>query len=225
MRGRCNSAPTYTMTSAKPGRRPGQSGTRDAILAAARAQFASSGFDRTSVRGIAAEAGVDSALVHHYFGTKRELFVAAIELPIDPTATLERIMSADTDDLGRSLLTGVLAVWESDNGEAVAAAFRSLLTSGDTGLIRSFLMQIVLRDIAERVDHPAGSASERVGLVASQMAGLLLSRHILKVEPLASMSAERIADWVAPTLQRYLTGQLPGGDSPPPTESAGAGQD
>ncbi len=193
----------------RTGRRPGRSGTRDAILESARGLFARQGFDKTSVRAVAAGAGVDSALVHHYFGTKRELFVASIALPIDPSDTLERVLSADTDDLGRALVTGVLGVWESDNSDAVIAAFRTMIATGDTGLLRTFLMQVVLRDIAARVDEPAGSALERVNLVATQMSGLLLSRHILKLEPLASMPAERVVDWVAPTLQRYLTGPLP----------------
>lgn len=161
------------------------------------------------MRAIATDAGVDSALVHHYFGTKRDLFVASIALPIDPSDTLERVLSVDTEDLGRALLTGVLGVWESENSEAVIAAFRTMISSGDPALLRTFLMQVVLRDIATRVDDPAGSALERVNLVATQMSGLLLSRHILKLEPLASMTAERVVDWVAPTLQRYLTGPLP----------------
>nr|WP_232433669.1 TetR family transcriptional regulator [Rhodococcus sp. AW25M09] len=195
----------------RSGRRPGRSGTRDTILASARGLFAQHGFDKTSVRAIAADAGVDSALIHHYFGTKRDLFVASIALPIDPSDTLRQVLSVDTDDLGRALLTGVLGVWESENSDAVIAAFRTMISSGDPALLRTFLMQVVLRDIATRVDDPAGSALERVNLVAAQMSGLLLSRHILKLEPLASMPAERVVDWVAPTLQRYLTGPLPVG--------------
>lgn len=193
----------------RSGRRPGRSGTKESILAVARTRFADNGFDTTSVRAIAAEAGVDSALVHHYFGTKRDLFVAAIALPVDPRKVLEPILAADTDDLGRMLVSSILSVWESENGEAVVAAFRSMIASGDTSLIGTFLMQVVLRDIAQRVDDPVGSAAERVNLVASQMAGLLLARHILKLEPLASMSSARIVASVAPTVQRYLTGPLP----------------
>ncbi|MGB3371302.1 MAG: TetR family transcriptional regulator [Rhodococcus sp. (in: high G+C Gram-positive bacteria)] len=193
----------------RTGRRPGRPGTRETILAVARARFAATGFDKTSVRAVAAEAGVDSALVHHYFGTKRELFVACIALPTDPAVVLGPVLAADTEDLGEALITAVLAVWESEAGEAVVAAFRAMIAGGDTTLLGTFLMHIVLKDIAERVDHPAGSGQLRVNLVASQMSGVLLTRHILKLEPLASTPAEKVVASVAPTLQRYLTGELP----------------
>lgn len=152
---------------------------------------------------------MDAALVHHYFGTKRDLFVAAVALPVDPATVLEPIRTADTSDLGRTLVSTILGVWDSDHGEAVVAAFRSMIASGDTSLISTFLMQIALRDTAARVDMPEGSGLERVNLVASQMTGLLLTRHILKLEPIASMPADRLVASVAPTLQRYLTGPLP----------------
>ncbi|WP_072807518.1 TetR/AcrR family transcriptional regulator [Rhodococcoides yunnanense] len=194
----------------RSGRRPGRSGTKESILSVARTLFADKGFDKTSVRAIAAEVGVDAALVHHYFGTKRQLFVAAIALPVDPTKILDTISAARKEDLGRSLVSSVLRVWESDNGEALVAAFRSMIATGDTSLLSTFLMQVVLRDIAARVDEPAGSAPERVNLVASQMSGLLLTRHVLKLEPIASMPADRVVESIAPTLQRYLTGPLPG---------------
>ena len=192
----------------RTGRRPGRSDTRDTILAVARARFAAVGFDKTSVRAIAAEAGVDSALVHHYFGTKRALFLASIALPTNPEDVLRPVLAVDNEHLGEALITAILAVWESTSGEAVVAAFRSMIAGGDTSLLGTFLMQIVLKDIAARVDEPAGSAQLRVNLVASQMVGLLLTRHILKLEPLASTPAEQIVASVAPTLQRYLTGSI-----------------
>ncbi len=195
----------------KPGRRPRQSKTKEAILASARTRFARSGFDTTSIRSVAADTGVDSALVHHYFGTKRGLFIAAIALPADPAEVLEPVAAADNDDLGRALATAILGVWDSEDDEAVIAAFRSMNASGDTTLIGTFLLQVALRDVAKRVDSPVGSALERVNLVASQMAGLLLTRHILALEPLASMPVARVVDWVSPILQRYLTGPMPDG--------------
>lgn len=200
---------TDTAPPARSGRRPGRSGTKDAILTVARRRFAEAGFDRASVRSIASDAGVDSALVHHYFGTKRDLFVAAVALPVDPDETLKPILAADIDDLGPTLARTIIGVWDSENGQGIVAAFRSMIASGDTSLISSFLLQIALRDTAVRVDVPAGSGLERVGLVASQMAGLLLTRHILELEPIASMPADRLVAVVGPTLQRYLTGPLP----------------
>ena len=102
-------------------------------------------------RSVAADAGVDSALVHHYFGTKRGLFVAAIALPADPAEVLEPVAAADNEDLGRALATAILGVWDSEDGEAVIAAFRSMIASGDTTLIGTFLLQVALRDVAKRV--------------------------------------------------------------------------
>ncbi len=195
---------------ARTGRRPGESTTRDTILGVARSRFANMGFDKTSVRTIAAEAGVDPALVHHYFGTKRELFIAAIALPTDPTTVLKPVLAAETDDLGVALATAIMSVWDSPSGEAVIAAFRSIIAGGDTSLVSTFLLQIALKDVARRVDVPKGTAALRVNLVASQMSGLLLTRHILGLEPVASMSTEEVVACIAPTLQRYLTGPLPG---------------
>ncbi|MBY6411228.1 TetR/AcrR family transcriptional regulator [Rhodococcus sp. BP-252] len=213
MRGRRDASAADSVTDTAPparsGRRPGRSGTKDAILTVARRRFAEAGFDRASVRSIASDAGVDSALVHHYFGTKRDLFVAAVALPVDPDETLKPILAADIDVLGPTLARTILGVWDSENGQGIVAAFRSMIASGDTSLISSFLLQIALRDTAVRVDVPAGSGLERVGLVASQMAGLLLTRHILELEPIASMPADRLVAVVGPTLQRYLTGPLP----------------
>jgi AcrR family transcriptional regulator len=200
---------TDTVPPARSGRRPGKTGTKDAILTVARRRFAETGFDGASIRSIASDAGVDSALVHHYFGTKRDLFVAAVALPVDPDETLKPILAADIDDLGSTLIETILGVWDSEDGQGVIAAFRSMITSGDTSLISSFLLQIALRDTAVRVDLPVGSGLERVGLVATQMAGVLLTRHILKLEPIASMPADRLVAVVGPTLQRYLTGPLP----------------
>lgn len=151
---------------------------------------------------------MDSALVHHYFGTKRALFVASIAIPTNPEDVLGPVLAVDNEHLGEALLTAILAVWESKSGDAVVAAFRSMIAGGDTSLLGTFLMQIVLKDIAARVDEPVGSAQIRVDLVASQMTGLFLTRHILKLEPLASTPSPQIVAAVAPTLQRYLTGDV-----------------
>nr|WP_296773409.1 TetR family transcriptional regulator [Rhodococcus sp. (in: high G+C Gram-positive bacteria)] len=196
-------------TRAKPGRRPGRSGARDKILAMARTRFANTGFDATSVRSIASDAGVDAALVHHYFGTKRELFLAAVALPTDPETVLRPVLAASTDTLGETLLRAIMSVWDSDSGDAVVAAFRSMLAGGGERLIEGFIMQVVLEGVAPRIDHPAGSAPVRINLVASQLSGLLLTRYILKLEPIASMPFEDVIASIGPTLQRYLVDDLP----------------
>ncbi|MCA1006996.1 TetR family transcriptional regulator [Rhodococcus hoagii] len=198
-------------TPVRPGRRPGQTDTRDRILRAARNQFAAKGFDHTTIRSIASEAGVDSALVHHYFGTKRRLLVDAIELPLDPDRVLAAIAAAPTDRLGETLARTVIGVWDSPHEPAVVAAVRSALTSGDENLVRSFLLDVALKDVADRVDAPAGSGRLRVALVASQMTGLFVTRHLLGIGALRTLPTERAVSLIAPTLQRYLTGPLDAG--------------
>ena len=113
------------------GRRPGQSGTKAAILAAARSRFADVGFDKASIKSIAARAGVDSALVHHYFGTKQKLFVAAVALPVDPTVVVAALREAQLEDMGKALATTVVGLWDSPAGAGTLAAFRAVVAGGD----------------------------------------------------------------------------------------------
>lgn len=192
----------------RSGRRPGTPGTRQAILDAARARFAEVGFDKASIRSIAAAARVDPALVHHYFGTKQDLFVAVIALPVDPRLVLDAITAAPLDQLGEHLLRAVVTVWDSPGGNGAVAAFRGVIGGGDPALVRTFLLDIILKDVRRRVDSPRGSGGTRVALTASQMIGLLVARKILGIEPVASMSVDELVTHVAPTLQRYLTGEL-----------------
>ena len=193
----------------RPGRPPGVSDTRDRILASARELFARNGIDRTSVRAIAAAAGVDSALVHHYFGTKQQLFAAAINLPIDPMAVLGPLREVPVDELGLALPSLLLPLWDSEMGAALVATLRSLLAGSDISLVRSFLQEVITAEVAPRVDNPPGSGRIRVQFVASQLVGVVMARYIIKLEPFASLPPQQIAETIAPTLQHYLTGELP----------------
>jgi AcrR family transcriptional regulator len=198
----------------RTGRRPGQSGAREAILAAARARFADVGFDKTSVRAVATDAGVDPALVHHYFGTKQQLFAAVVELPVDPEVTLRIIEAAPLDELGETIIRAVVGVWDSPAGPGVVALVRSILAgTDDPALARTFVLEVVLERVRLRIATPEDDGRVRVGLVASQMMGVLVGRKIIGVEPLASMPAGALAAAVGPTLQRYLTGDI--GQQPP----------
>ncbi|WP_433521721.1 TetR family transcriptional regulator [Nocardia pseudovaccinii] len=192
----------------RSGRRPGRSDTRAEILAAARARFADIGFDKTSIRAVAADAGVDPALVHHYFGTKQQLFAAVVEFPIDPEATLRRIEAAPLDRLGETILGSVLAVWDSPAGPGIVAAVRSILAGGDITLARTFVLDVVLERVRMRIAEPEDDGRARVALVGTQMIGVLVARKILEIEPLASMPGPELVAAVAPTLQRYLTGEI-----------------
>ncbi len=190
------------------GRRPGKSGTREQILAAARTRFAESGFDGVSVRAIAADAAVDPALVHHYFGTKRNLFAAALALPVDPETVLAQVRAVPVDEIARAVLRAVVGLWDSPQGAAVIGAFRTVLGGGDPQLIRSFILEVALKEVRARVDTPPGSAEVRVSLAASHMIGILVARRILEIEPLASMPLDELVERCAPQIQHYLTGPI-----------------
>ncbi|TGD86226.1 TetR/AcrR family transcriptional regulator [Mycolicibacterium sp. CH28] len=198
-----------TTQAKRPGRPPGTSDARDRILTNARELFARNGFDKTSVRAIAAASGVDSALVHHYFGTKQQLFAAAINIPIDPMTVLGPLRETPVEDLGRVLPSILLPLWDSEMGTGLLATLRSLLAGSEVGLIRSFLQEVITAEIAPRVDNPPGSGPLRVQFVASQLLGVAIARYIVRVEPFASLAPERVAETIAPNLQRYLTGELP----------------
>lgn len=194
----------------RSGRRSGTPDTRSAILTAARELFAHNGFDTTSVRAVAARAGVDAALVHHYFGTKRDLLRAAIEMPVNPDQVLGPVMAAPDAELGHALARAVLTIWDGEAREAGVALIKANITAPEPELLRSFLSEFVLTAIGDRVDDPPGSARLRAGLVATQIFGLIGMRYILGVAPIASMSIDELVAHVGPTLQHYLTGELPG---------------
>ncbi|KDF01974.1 TetR family transcriptional regulator [Mycolicibacterium aromaticivorans JS19b1 = JCM 16368] len=193
----------------RPGRPPGTSDTRERILANARELFARNGIDKTSIRSIAAAAGVDSALVHHYFGTKEQLFAAAINIPIDPMAVLAPLRDTPVDELGRVLPSILLPLWDSEMGNGLIATMRSLLAGADVTLVRSFFQEVITTEVGRRVDNPPGTGRLRVQFVASQLVGVVMARYIIGLEPFASLTPGQISETIAPTLQRYLTGELP----------------
>ena len=180
--------------------------TRDRILAAAREEFSERGFEKTSVRGIAKAAGVDSALVHHYFGTKEQVFEAAIEVAFAPaTNAPTAVAEGPLDGVGERLTRFIFGVWENPatrkpllavvrsavNNEAAAAVFRRLVVSQ------------VLSKVAAQLDLP--DAELRAELAAAQLVGTAMLRYVIKVEPLASADVEQIIARVAPVVQGHLT--------------------
>ncbi|WP_373176013.1 TetR/AcrR family transcriptional regulator [Mycobacterium marinum] len=193
----------------RPGRPTGTSNTREHILTCARELFALNGLDRTSVRSVAAAAGVDASLVHHYYGTKQQLFAAAIQIPIDPTVVLEQIVETPVDELGLKIPSVLLPLWDSELGTGLIATLRALMAGTESNLARSFLQEVVTSEVGSRVDSPTGTGRIRAQFVASQLLGVVMARHIVKIEPFASLPADQVAQAIAPTLQRYLTGELP----------------
>jgi len=195
----------------RPGRPAGNSDTRERILTSARELFAVNGIDRTSIRAVAKAAGVDAALVHHYYGTKEQLFAAAVHLPIDPMQVIAPMRETPLEELGLKLPSLLLPLWDSELGAGLIATLRSLISGDEVGLARSFLQDIIGGEIGPRVDDPPGTGKIRTQFVASQLMGVVMARYIIKVEPFASLPTEQIAQTIAPTLQRYLTGDLPDG--------------
>jgi AcrR family transcriptional regulator len=193
---------------ARTGRRPGVSGTREAILGAARRAFAEQGYQQATIRGVADLAGVDPALVHHYFGTKQELFVAAVQLPVNPVEQLMAVLNEDSDQAGRRMVETFLSVWDHAATQSpLLALIRSAV--GDehaAAMLREFITEEVLGQIAHRLG--GADARLRATLVGSQVIGLAMARYIVKVEPLASAPRTQVVAAVGPTLQRYLTGDL-----------------
>jgi AcrR family transcriptional regulator len=195
----------------RSGRRPGNPDTREAILAAARGVFAEKGFDGASIRAIAGDAGVDPALVHHYFGTKDKLFLATMNAPIDPSVLIPQALDGPREEAGDRLVRLVLSVWDSPAGGAAVALIRSAMSNDWTArLMREFVVtQVLRRAVAELSIDPA-EADLRTALVATQIAGLAVIRYILKVEPVASAAPETLVAMIGPTVQRYLFDELPG---------------
>lgn len=190
------------------GRRPGSTDTKAEILTAARNEFAAFGFDGATIRGIARAAAVDPALVHHYFGNKQKIFVAALELPLDPSEMVPKLMAPGVAGLGDRLIRFLLSVLDTPDGEArVLAVLRSAVTNANfAALMRGYLLESVI--VPNLTKLGVSEPARRAALLFSQVGGVILARYVLQAEPLASASVDNVARWVAPTLQRYLTADL-----------------
>ncbi len=141
---------------ARTGRRPGRSGTREAILGAARESFTASGYDRASIRDIARRAGVDPALVHHYYGSKHELFSAAIKMPIDIASVIETVLRGERERVGERIVALLLSVWDDRRDRSpLVALVRSAVTSEDAArMLREFLASVLFARLAEALEAP-----------------------------------------------------------------------
>ena len=171
--------------------------------------FAERGFDRATIRGIAAAAGVDAALVHHYFGSKDKLFLAAVDAPVDPTELLPRILASPQDELGAAVVRMVLHVWDGPGRAAGLALVRSAVSNEWTAkLLREFLVAKILRKVVSTLGFDPDVRAARASLVASQIIGLVMARHVLRLEPLASATPDEVVAAIGPTVQRYLTGDV-----------------
>jgi AcrR family transcriptional regulator len=188
----------------RTGRRPGNPETRDAILAAARRGFATRGYDATSVRAIATDAQVDPALVIHYFGTKEALFVEATGLPPALPGLIASLAGLPLEDFAQALVVSYLRVIDSDDSRnAILALVRSAVSHDEAaGMLREFLTATLLPVIARLTGHQ--DAQLRASLVAAQLIGIAMLRHVLRLEALAKATPDEMAVLVGPVIQQYL---------------------
>jgi AcrR family transcriptional regulator len=191
------------MTAGRMGRRPGNPEvTRRSILAAARSRFGEAGFDRATIRSIAAEAGVDPALVHHHFGTKQELFAAAHELPIGPKQFAAAITSGPRTEMGERIARLYLSLVETPDSAPLSLLRAAATNEQAARMTREFIDSNLLRHADELIELP--QARLRLALVGSHMIGVLFGRALIGIPELTRTAAEELAVALGPTLQRYL---------------------
>ena len=190
------------------GRRPGDSGTREAILRAARRQFAELGYDRTTLRGIALEAGVDAALVSHFHGSKQQLFVSVVELPFSPAEVMPRLFEGDRQSVGERAARFLLGLLGSEeNRGRIIGLIRAAASDAEAArMVRELLVTQLLTPLAEHLgsDQPR----LRANFLGAQVVGLVMARYIVAVEPLASIDQEAVIAVLAPNIQRLLVEPL-----------------
>jgi AcrR family transcriptional regulator len=174
--------------------------TRADILSAARRRFGSEGYERTTLRAVAADVGVDAALVIRYFGSKQDLFAAAADFVID----LPDLSNVDPDEVAGILLPRFFAVWEEERFLALLRAAMTSPLAADT-LRRVFAEQVAPKLITATPDHPV----QRIGLMGAFVIGLAITRYVLVNPPVASLSREEVSRWAAPVIRQLLVGPAP----------------
>jgi len=192
------------------GRRPGNADTRGEIVEAAKRVFADRGYDGTSLRGVAREAGVDPALVHHYFDGKAALFVAAMALPFDPRQVKEH--AAGLEYSGSRTIEGFLTMWDlaEGTGSSFASCVAAMASSPNVAdAMREFVDERVWRARPPVDGESEAMAKRRTAMISSQLMGLAFTRYVLRVPPVATASPKDIGRWAGPTLRRYATEPLP----------------
>ncbi|GAB3274367.1 TetR/AcrR family transcriptional regulator [Parasphingorhabdus pacifica] len=191
------------------GRRPNGTDTRAMLLEAARTVFIEQGYDGATVRAIATKADVDPAMVNHWFGGKEGLFTAAISIPIDPAEVIPKLLDGSTDELAERIVRQFLTVWDTAGGDEFIALLRSV-TSNETAtaMLRDLVSRVLFGKLLAtlRADEP----ELRAALCGSQIVGLGMMRYTIRLEPLASADRETVVTAIAPSLQRYLTGDVTG---------------
>lgn len=186
------------------GRPRGDSDARERIAAAAMHEFGEHGYDGATMRAIAAHAEVDPALVHHYFGTKADLFAEVAGFPVRPDIEVPAILRGDRAEAGMRIVRFVLQAFEQPDVRKRGVMVLRTAVSGKFAapLVTGFLSRELLPRIAGELDAP--DADRRAALVASQIAGLLIARYVVKLPAMADATVDELVDRIGPTVQRYL---------------------
>lgn len=190
------------------GRRPGGTDTREALLNAAREVFIEQGFDGATVRAIAGRAGVDAAMVNHWFGGKEGLFgEAVLKLPFNPQDIVNILVGSPPDMVGDTIVRTFLSRWDASGGGVFTALIRSVASHDEAAsMLRDFFLKFVFKQVIGKFspDHK----DLRATLIATQIVGLGMVRYVARFEPLASADVDTLAVAIAPTLQRYINGPI-----------------
>jgi AcrR family transcriptional regulator len=190
------------------GRRAAGEDTRAALVAAAREVFVEKGYDGATVRAIAAKAGVDAAMVNHWFGGKEGLFAQSVlQLPFDPSEILKRLLDGPVEQAGERIIRTFVTVWDATGGGTFAALIRSVTSQQEVAnALKSFFVNAIFKNLLTEIG--AEQRELRATLCATQMVGLGIVRYVVRFEPLASTDLETVVKAIAPNMQRYLTGDL-----------------
>jgi AcrR family transcriptional regulator len=197
-----------TQATRRRGRRPGGTDTKDALLTAAREVFVEQGFDGATVRAIATRAGVDAAMVNHWFGGKEGLFAEAVlKLPFNPQDIVKRLLSAAPEDIGQTIVRNFLTIWDSTGGGVFTALMRSVTSHEEAALaLKDFFFKHVFKHVIAK--YAPDDHEFRATLVATQIVGMGMIRYVARFDPLASTDIDTMAAAIAPTIQRYITGKI-----------------
>lgn len=190
-------------TPRRRGRRAGGEDTRAALVDAARAVFAEQGYQGATVRTIAARAGVDAAMVNHWFGGKQGLFAAVVEMPFNPAELVARVTSGDPKELPERLIRTFVTMWDTNEGRFATLVLSVTSQEVAARMMVEFFSGIMFGQVAKAVGNDR--VELRAALCATQVIGLGVMRYVLKLEPIASAGVDALVDMIAPTLRRYLT--------------------
>jgi AcrR family transcriptional regulator len=193
----------------RTGRRPGDNATRDAIADAARRQFGQRGYADTTIRSVASEAGVDPALVMHYFGSKDRLFSASVQWPFDPATEIDHVVRGGPQEAAQRLVTLFVKTWDAHRGRnPIVAQLRAAMSQQSAERqLRDFITHELLTPLVTALD--CDQPEVRANLVAAHLLGLGVTRYVLRLEPLASMRRDEVIALMTPPVQAALTGPLP----------------